>query len=707
MRPAIVFLVLLFLVPLALAGGVYGLFLLWGRDLPVPQTRQEVEPPRKTVVLDCHGELIGELYTENRTPLPLARIPELMRLAVLSTEDQRFYQHWGVDVAGVIRALLSNVAAGGIRQGASTITQQLARNAFLSHSQTVERKIKEAILAIRLERSFSKEEILEFYLNRIYFGEGAYGVEAAAQRFFGKPCGELTLAETALLAGLPANPAAYSPARHPEAAERRRNSVLRRMEDAGVIDRAARNQAEATPIVLAGAAAGEPAAAYFVEMVRQDLMDRFGGTEVYGGGLTVYTTVDLGLQRAAADAIENQVGGIERERAIAYRRTPGIEVRGDPRSDPARPPRYLQGALVAIEPHNGAIRALVGGRSFEESKFNRAVQAHRQPGSSFKPIVFAQAMREGWRPESTLEDAPVSYRSGGQTWSPQNFDRKFHGTVTLRYTLQKSINVATIRLLEAVGPRRVVELARQFGLAGSMAPNLSLALGTAEVTPLEITSAYGCMVNQGIMVAPHSIERIEDRHGRVLYEHQPVSREVLDETSAWYMVDLLRAVIDHGTGYPARGKYDFTAPAGGKTGTTDDYTDAWFVGFIPRLACGVWVGFDEKRSIGSRMTGAEAALPAWAAFMRQAVRVYGEDEFTPPAGYVTLRVCAESGEIASPGCPKPVSRTYRSGEVPTAVCPLHDGSSPAGARPRPAEGMDEAPDEAPGVAPDEAAPAAR
>ncbi len=694
MRPVIAFLVCLFLVPLALAGGVYGLFLLWGPDLPTPQTRQEVEAPRKTVLLDRHGVLIDELYTENRSPLPLARIPEAMRQAVLATEDQRFFHHWGLDVPGVIRALVSNVAAGGIRQGASTITQQLARNAFLSHSQTVERKIKEAILAIRLERSFSKEEILEFYLNRIYFGEGAYGVEAAAQRFFGKPCADLSLAETALLAGLPANPATYSPARHPEAAERRRNSVLRRMQDAGVIDHQARQEAEAEPIVLAADAVGEPAAAYFVEMVRQDLMDRFGGTEVYGGGLTVYTTVDLALQRAAAEAVESRVRAIELDRAIAYRRTPGVEVRGETSSPPGTPPRYLQGALVALEPQNGAIRALVGGRSFAESKFNRAVQARRQPGSSFKPIVFAQAMREGWRPESTLEDSPVSYASGGRTWSPQNFDRKFRGTVTLQYTLQKSINVPTIRLLEKVGPRRVVELAHQFGLAGPMAPNLSLALGTAEVTPLEITAAYGCMANQGIFVTPHAIERIEDRYGRVVFEHQPASREVLDETSAWYMVHLLQAVIDHGTGYPARGKHGFTAPAGGKTGTTDDYTDAWFVGFIPRLACGVWIGFDEKRSIGSRMTGGEAALPAWSAFMNRAVEVYGSEEFTPPAGYVTVRVCSETGDLATPSCPRSVARTFHTEAAPRGTCAVH-GGAPVPVDETIDPDMEEAPDEAP------------
>lgn len=680
-----------------MAGAVYGLFAMWGRDLPSPQSPREVEAPRKTLLYDRNGELAGEFFIENRMPLPLAQIPEVVRQAVLATEDRRFFQHWGVDLAGVARALFSNVAAGDIRQGASTISQQLARNAFLSHSQTVERKIREAILAIRLERSFSKEEILGFYLNRIYFGEGAYGVEAASQRFFGKPCAELLLPEAALLAGLPANPAAYSPLRHPEAALRRRNSVLRRMEDAGVIDPATRETAEATPLELGSRSRVDSAAEYFAEMVRMEMMDRFGGTEVYGGGLTVYTTVDLRLQRAAAAALEKQLREIEKKEALYYRRSLGVEIRGDSPADRGATTRYLQGALVAVEPQNGAIRAVVGGRSFAESNFNRAVQAKRQPGSAFKPIVFAQALREGWGPESMVDDSPITFNWGGQTWSPKNFDRKFRGPVTVRYALQKSINVTSVRLVQAVGAKDVVQLARDLGLSGTMGAHLSIALGTEEVTPLELTAAYGCFANHGILAETHSIERIEDRYGRVIYEHQPASREVLDEKTAAGMVDLLRSVIDHGTGWPARGKMDFRAPAGGKTGTTDEYSDAWFVGFIPRLACGVWVGFDEKRTIGSRMTGAAAALPAWANFMKEAVEVYGWEEFPNERGLVELSVCTETGQVSTPGCPQIRTETYDLGHAPRQLCERHVGRPPV-RRAAPAPPEEEHEDEAPSPA---------
>jgi penicillin-binding protein 1A len=690
MRPLTVFLLTLILVPLALIGAVSGLFLLWGGDLPSPHNPGEVEPPRKTVVLDRRGEVIDEFFIENRSPMPLAQVPEVIRQAVLATEDRRFFHHWGLDVAGVLRAVASNLTAGKIRQGASTITQQLARSAFLSNSQTLERKIKEAVLAIRLERSFSKEEILEFYLNRIYFGEGTYGVEAAAQRYFGKSCRDVTLPEAALLAGLPANPAAYSPLHHPEAAKRRRNSVLRRMEDTGVIDRQTRADAEASEIRLAAGPRGESPSAYFTEMVRQELMDRFGGAQVYEGGLTVYTTLDLDLQRAAVRAMETQLEAIEAEKSLAYRRVLHAGLRGD--STIARGARtaYLQGALVALEPQNGAIRALVGGRSFAESNFNRAVQARRQPGSAFKPIVAAQAIRQGYTPNSILQDTPLSYHWGGQTWAPQNFDHKFRGPVTLRYTLQKSINIPTIRLLEAVGPKNVVEMAERIGFTGHITPQLSLALGTAEVTPLEITSAYASFANRGIRVEPYSIERVEDRSGRFLLEHRPVSHEVLDERSSYFMISLLRSVIDHGTGYPARGKYGFDAPAAGKTGTTDDYSDAWFVGFVPRLACGVWVGFDARKSIGSRMTGAAAALPAWCGFMNEAVKVYGKEEFPAPEGVVVVTTCAVTGLLATPGCPRTISDVFRPGEQPTRYCSIHSGMAPVPDQGAPAE--DEVPD---------------
>ncbi len=684
MRNMQVFLVFLILVPVVMAGAVYGLFLLWGSDLPSPTRPQEVEPARNTVLLDRDGKILDELFVENRSPIPVRQIPETMRQAVLATEDRHFYRHWGLDLSGVVRASLSDLLAGGIRQGASTITQQLARNVFLTQSQTLERKIKEAILAVRLERSFSKEEILELYLNQIYFGEGAYGVEAASERYFGKSCRDLTLPEAALLAGLPANPAAYSPFRHPQAARRRRNSVLRRMEEAGVIDQQTREEAERTDVqTLTSSSEGKTLAPYFVEMIRKELMERYGANAVYGGGLTVHTTLDRRLQSAADDALEGDLEAIEGKEAMVYRRLRGAETRAEAPVEPKAITPYLQGALIAIEPQTGAIRALVGGRDFEESTFNRAVQARRQPGSAFKPVVVSTALLNGWKTTDILHDAPVTFRWGNQVWSPQNFTRKFSGNVTLRTVLEKSINVPSVRLIDAVGPRNVIQLARRMGFSGDLNPNLSLALGTGEVTPMEITSAYSAFANRGIREVPYAIESVEDQSGRVLEEHTPEPQEVMDEKTAYLMVSLLRSVIDHGTGYPARGKFEFQDPAAGKTGTTDDYTDAWFVGFIPHLACGVWVGFDTKKSIGARMTGAEAALPAWTGFMKEAVEVYGHQDFTPPDGIVMLNTCAQTGLLATTGCPRVVQDAFIAGTEPTKYCRLHPGAPAATGPPRP------------------------
>lgn len=675
MRRYQLFLIPCILVPLLLAGSVYGLFLLWGHNLPSPRKPQEVEPPQNSVLLDRNGEVLGEFFVENRMPLGVEQVPEIMRQAVLATEDKRFYRHWGVDLPGVTRALLSNVAARGIEEGASTITQQLARNVFLSHSQTVERKIKEAILAVRLERSFSKEEILELYLNEIYFGEGSYGVEAAARRFFGKSCRNLSLSEAALLAGLPANPAAYSPLRHPEAALRRRNSVLRRMRAAGMIDRDTHRQAESEEIALAASRTAGSRAPYFTEMIRQELMDRFGGDTVYGGGLTIHTTLDVRLQQAAASAVESQLSEIEAKQALVYRRLRGAAIRGEtPPVKGAVSTPYLQGALVALEPQTGAIRAMVGGRDFEESNFNRAVQAYRQPGSAFKPIVAAQAIKQGYKSNSVLSDAPVTYRWAGQVWSPQNFSRKFSGSVTLRYVLEKSINVPSVRLLDAIGAKNVVQMAEDIGLKGRFEPHLSIALGTGEVTPLEITSAYSAFANRGLRQEPFAVERVEDRYGNVLLEHKPVFHEVLTEPQSFIMVEMLRSVLDHGTAYPARSKFGFTAPAAGKTGTTDDYTDAWFVGFIPRLACAVWVGFDEKKGIGNKMTGGVAALPAWAAFMNAAVGIYGAENFEPPDGVVVVTTCERTGLVANAGCPHPMEDAFLPGTQP-GRCGAHGGAA--------------------------------
>lgn len=669
----LIFCVVLVLVPLTMAGVVYGLFLVWGKDLPSPEMPQEVEPSRKTVLLDKDGAVLEEFFIENRSPIPLQQIPEIMRQAVLATEDHRFFTHWGLDAIGFTRAMLSNLAAGSIRQGASTITQQLARNIFLTHSQTFERKIREAILAVRLERSFSKEEILELYLNHVYFGDGAYGAEAAAQRFLGKSCRDVTLPEAALLAGLPQNPMAYSPRRHPDASRRRRNHVLRRMEATGVIDRETRIEAEAVEIPQGLSGSAGSSAPYFAEMIRKDLMERYGGSELYRGGLTIHSTLDSRLQEAAERALETQLRRIEEMQAIVYRRTPGVSVRGDePVAEGAVQTPYLQGALIAVEPHTGAVRALVGGRDFAQSHWDRAVQAGLQPGSAFKPVLFTLALLDGFLTTDMLADTMTTYvLQHGATYEPRNFDLMYRGPVTLRYALMRSLNVPSVALIDTLGPERVVRLARRMGIRGQLPPYLSLALGACQTSVLDLAAAYGIFVNHGIRVEPHSIEMVEDRQGVVLERHTPRSHEVIDEKTAYLMVSMLRSALDGGTGVFARTRDGFAAPAGGKTGTTDKYTNAWFVGFIPDLVCAVWIGFDEVRPIGNRMTGAVAALPAWSEFMKEAVAVYGVKDFDVPSGIVELRTCEATGLLAGPDCPRTVRDAFVAGTEPARYCRVH------------------------------------
>ena len=661
------FLTALLTVPLLLAGLIYGLFAVWGNRLPVPKTMDEVQLSARSVVYDRENRVIGSYYIEDRLPVPLAEVPEHLVDAVIASEDRRFYSHWGVNIAAIARAVVRNLMAGGVTQGASTITQQLARNLFLDQSRTLERKLKETVLAVRLERSFSKDEILELYLNRIYFGEGAYGVQAAAHRYFGKDVGSLSIAEAALIAGIPANPGLFSPIRHPDAALGRRNRVLRAMRDQRVIseEEFRRSTAEDLGVLSGGSPFG--GAPYLLEYLRLQLMERYGAHGVYQEGLQIHSTLDLDLQRAAEEAVEKHTRGIESKHL--YRDTFEKFQRAS-RSGEERTP-YLQAALVAIEPQTGTILAMVGGRSWQDSRFNRATQARRQPGSAFKPFIYALALRDGARTNDIIIDEPVSYPVGSNPalgfWSPRNFKDGFEGPMTLRYALAKSVNIPSVKLLHRIGPSRLVDFVRSFGLEGDIPPYLSLALGTAEVTPLEMASAYAAFANQGIYMFPVGIERIEDRLGRVLERARPETREALDERTNALVVSLLRSVFDRGTAAVARYEMGLTAPAAGKTGTTDDYTDAWFIGFVPRCACAVWVGFDEKRTLGDKMTGAKAALPIWVDFMKVFIAKYGEEDFPVPSGLTPVTTCAVTGLLASPSC-RPVADLFVPGTEPRQTC---------------------------------------
>ena len=655
------------------AGAVFGLVQWLSQDLPRPEQLSQIHAPVKSVVYDARGRVLHEFFKENRSAVRLNQIPRHLVNATLSTEDRSFYQHWGVDLWGVGRAAVNNLLHMHTTEGGSTITQQLARNLFLTQERTVSRKLKEIALAVQIERTYSKPQILELYFNQIYFGEGAYGVEAGAKTFFGKPLAELTLPECALLAGLPANPSLYSPRRKPAAAKLRRGKVLRNMLATRAITQVEFGNAIRAPLGVTPVRYSNDRAPYFVEMIRLHLDERYGSNAVYEGGLKIHTTLDIDLQLAAERALEKQLTSLEadlksRITHANYRPLPPDSARGVSMMTP-----YLQGAIVAIDPRNGYVRSLVGGRNWNQSNFNRAVQARRQPGSAFKPFVYAAAMDNGFRPTDIVIDEPVSFPGGnGKLYQPQNYDHKYRGSVTLRYALQQSINIPAIKLLRKVGTSLVATYARRMGIKSPLGQNLSLALGSSEVTLLELTSAYGVFANRGIRNEPLIILKVEDRAGNVLEKNAPRPTEVLSEATAGVMTSMLQSVVDHGTGTPARAM-GFTIPAAGKTGTMDDYVDAWFVGYVPSLVAGVWVGYDQKHKIGAGMTGARAALPAWTDFMLSATRGRPVEDFPLPAGTVTREVCAETGMLATQACPNVTSEQYPEGSEPVDLCSAHPG----------------------------------
>ncbi len=667
-----VFLLLVVVALFGSAGVVFGIAQWLGRDLPTPEQLTSIQAPVKTVVYDARGRVLHEFFKENRSTVPLKQIPRYLVNATLATEDRSFYQHWGVDLWGVARAAVQDLMQMRRAQGGSTITQQLARNLFLTHERSLTRKLKEMALAIEIERNYSKDQILEMYFNQIYFGEGAYGVEAAAKTYFAKPVQELSLPECALLAGMPANPSIFSPRRRAEAARLRRAKVLRNMLATRAITQVEFDGAMGAPLGVTPVRYSNDRSPYFVEMVRLHLDERYGSNAVYEGGLRVYTTLDMDLQQIGERALEKQLQALETELKLKPVRASFVTASSDSgRAAPHTP--YLQGALVALDPRNGYVRALVGGRDWNQSNFNRAIQARRQPGSAFKPFVYTAAIDNGFHPTDIIVDEPVAFPGvNGELYQPSNYDRTFRGPVTLRYALQQSINIPAIKLLRKVGTSLVASYARRMGVKSPIGQNLSLALGTSEVTLLELTSAYGVIANRGIRNDPLFILKVEDKNGSVLEKNAPRPMEVLSEETAAVMTSMLQSVLDHGTGYPARAR-GFLNPAAGKTGTMDEYMDAWFVGFTPSLVCGTWVGFDEKKPIGPNMTGAHAALPAWTDFMIGATRGRPVEDFPVPAGTVSRQVCAESGMLATEVCPNVTTEMFGENSEPTEYCTAHPG----------------------------------
>ncbi len=572
--------------------GMLGGFLYWTvADLPSVKLLEEYTPMESSMVYSSDGQLLTELYLERRTFIPYYQIPDHVKKAFISVEDVRFYRHPGVDVIGILRALWHDIKAGGIVEGGSTITQQLARMLFLESDKSIKRKIKEAALSLMIEKHYTKDEILGMYLNQAYFGTRAYGIEAAAQTYFGKPVKDLTVAEAALLASMPKAPSVYSPFKNPVKAEERRAIVLQRMRENNFIDENQYREAESTPLPAAPFFR-KYNAPYFIEMLRQILEDKYGKA-LYTAGYKIYSTLDFRMQQIAEEAVKAGLSSIEK------RDRQGVEA-----------------ALIAVDVRTGHIKAMVGGSNFWRNQFNRATQALRQPGSAFKPFVYMTAIEEGMTSEDWISDSPISFPGAraGQRWSPRNYDGKYYGSVTMRTALAKSLNAATIRLAAHVGIENVIEMAQRLGIRSTLQPYLPLALGASDVTLADMVFAYSAFVS-GFRPKPVFYERIVNRDSVAVEETEPLLEELLAEEDINEIKILLKAVVDEGTATKAK---ELQRPLYGKTGTTNDYTDAWFIGFDDRLVVGVWVGRDNHKPIGPKETGARAALPIWIDFMRKA-----------------------------------------------------------------------------------------
>ncbi len=685
------------------AGILTGLYLSLAIDLPEVEALEDYQPSVVTEIYAEDNSPIGQLYLERRKLVSANEIPVYFKQAVISIEDKSYYSHFGIDIRRILTSAAINLVHMRVVRGASTITQQLSKLLFLTPEVSYERKIKEAILAIQIERHYSKERIFTFYANKINLAHGNYGIASAAEFYFRKPVNELTLSECALLAAIIKRPMRYSPVVNPKEAIQRRNLVLSEMHRDGYITRAQMEAAQKEPLVIVGKELDKNFAGYFVEMIRQHLQRNFSNRQIFSEGLKVYTTLDRTLQESAERSIQEGLRGFDKRRGwrdklvnvlkdpgarletykhpdwhdkpvenavmtglvmeadlkearvrigeyrgiltmegVAWTRRktmPALLERGDLapfrivkiheaqkrldlklEQDPV-----VQGSLLAIENKTGAIRAMVGGFDWERSKFNRAVQAKRQTGSIFKPFVYTAAILAGMSPDDTVLDEPITIVSDiGVEYSPLNYDEKFRGPITLRKAIAESINVPAVRLALQVGIPAVIQTARKFGITSELYPYPSTALGACEITLFEMVSAFSTFPNDGYRVEPYFINRIEDYHGNVLEEHRNRIHEVIPAEMSRTMVSMLRGVVQFGTSQKAK---SLNAEIGGKTGTTNDFTDAWFIGFTPSLTAGVWIGYDEKKSLGDKQTGSEAALPIWIVFMSDYLKLHPKERF--------------------------------------------------------------------------------
>jgi len=688
----------------AVVGATVGLLLVYSTDLPQVEELERYRPSSVTELYDGQGRVIGTFALQRRVIASYDDYPEVLRNALISIEDKDFYRHSGINVWRIIGAAYRDIESGGKVQGASTLTMQLARNLFLSPDRSFYRKVQEALLAIQIERRFTKPQIFTLYANQIFLGHGAYGYEAASEYYFNKPAKKLTLEEAALLAGLPKAPQYYSPITHPERAIRRRNLVLNAMLEDGKITAAQAAEAKSKPVALNLQKDQNALAPHYVEEIRRYLEAKYGSDQVLEGGLRVYTSLDMDLQKAARQALLDGLAAYERRHgwrgkllnvtaqaqkldkyvdpdwdeepevngythALVMQVSAGAaDVRFGARTAAITPADaswikakvklsdilragdivYVkvlvldgggrrarvsleedsgaEGALVAIDNATGEIKAMVGGRDFNISKFNRATQALRQVGSSFKPYVYTAVIDEGGSPDDTIVDAPVTFQTASGPYTPHNYDDKFEGTITLRRALAQSRNIPALKLADHVGIKTVIDYAHRFGITANIPAYLPVALGSAEITPLEQTSAFSVFPNDGVRVAPRYITKVTDYEGRILEEDFSDVKDAVSSRTARIMTSMLREVVLHGTAVAAA---KMPYPLAGKTGTTNDFTDAWFVGFSPTLTCGVWIGYDEKKALGDKETGARAALPIWMQFMNVALAGKDPGEFQP------------------------------------------------------------------------------
>jgi penicillin-binding protein 1A len=740
-RKLLKFIVVTALFALAAVGGALtGLVLAYQRDLPLIQELENYEPSVITQVFSDDGSVFAEFAVEKRVVISYDDVPEHLKLAFVASEDNRFWDHYGVDPLGILRAIWDNFWAGEIVSGASTITQQVSRMLFLTREETVSRKLKEAILAFKIERSYTKEEIFTFYCNLLHFGHGLYGVEAASEYYFGKSASDLSVEESAMLVGIAPAPARYNPFANPEVALARRDLVLRRMEEEGYLSPEESQSARSRPLEFRHRGPSGTTAPYFVEEVRQYLERKYGATRIYRGGLRVYTTLNRPMQEAANRAIDKGLRELDKRQGWRgpqgnvledtklsiqeYRAddwiepfVPGQVTTGvvleqgqkpvirigrfsasvDPESaswtgkalqdvlatgdigqfeivdvdsDAATMTVKLdqeplaEGALLALESRTGRIKAMVGGYSFERSKFNRATQARRQPGSAFKAFAAGAAIEEGYTATSLILDEPVRYvdPNVAEAYEPKNYDMKYEGWVTLRRMVEASRNVPAVRLTQELGPQKVADYARRLGLEGPIPPYLSITLGAAEATLVEMVSAYSAFANQGIRMQPHFITRVTDRDGNVLEEVYPKAASAIRADSAYIVTNLLRGVVQRGTAASAN---RLGRPLAGKTGTTNDYTDAWFIGYDPTLVAGTWMGFDQKVPLGDRETGTRTALGPWIDFMGEVLADKPIEDFPVPSNIVFVPVDRKTGYPASGGEEGVLLEAFISGSEPT------------------------------------------